>query len=93
MKVEKVEIYSDASNLAVMRHPGRHLPGSLIQGDTLHSLCVSADRACEASKKAGCSDAFEEINYLRNALWERLNHYEKVLTEHGIQIPYSRSVA
>ena len=38
MHVESVEIYSDATNAAVMRHPGRRFPGMLIQGDTLHSL-------------------------------------------------------
>jgi hypothetical protein len=38
MKKEEVEIFSDASNMAVMRHPGRNYPGSLIQGDSLYSL-------------------------------------------------------
>ena len=28
-----VEIYADTSNYAMMRHPGRENPGSLIQGD------------------------------------------------------------
>lgn len=92
MKVQQVEIYSDASNFAVMRHPGRNFPGALIQGDTLYTLCVAADEACAAARKAGCEDAFEEINDVRNALWERLNHYTEVLTEHGIPIPFSRSV-
>lgn len=36
MRVEPVEIYSDATNAAVMRHPGRHVPGFLIQGDSLY---------------------------------------------------------
>ena len=93
MKVEKVEIYSDASNYAVMRHPGRNFPGALIQGDSLHALCVAADEACAAAKKAGCDDAFEEISHVRDALWERLNRYSQVLTEHGIQLPFSRTVA
>lgn len=38
MRTETVEIYSDASNAAVIRHPGRQFPGMLIQEDTLHSL-------------------------------------------------------
>ena len=32
MHTELVEIYSDESNMAVMRHPGRRFPGVLIQG-------------------------------------------------------------
>src|SRR5262245_1747536 len=39
MHVEQVEIYSDVSNAAVMRHPGRRFPGVLVQGDTLYTLC------------------------------------------------------
>ncbi len=45
MKLEKVEIYSDAPNMAVMKHPGRQYPGSLIQGDSLFSLTQSAKRS------------------------------------------------
>ncbi len=47
MHTESVEIYSDATNSAVMRHPGRRFPGVLVQGDTLHSMCVAADEACD----------------------------------------------
>jgi hypothetical protein len=43
MHVEPVEIYSDTTNAAVMRHPGRHFPGLLIQGDSLYGLCGRAD--------------------------------------------------
>jgi hypothetical protein len=50
MHTEPVEIYSDATNAAVMRHPGRKFPGVLIQGDTLHTLCVSTDSACAAAR-------------------------------------------
>ncbi|WP_425506589.1 DUF6959 family protein [Sphingomonas kyeonggiensis] len=41
MRTELIEIYSDATNAAVMRHPGRQFPGMLIQGDTLYSLSRS----------------------------------------------------
>jgi hypothetical protein len=34
MHVEKVEIYSDKTNSAVLRHPARKFPGVLIQGAT-----------------------------------------------------------
>ncbi len=93
MKVQKVEVYSDTTNLVVMRHPDRKFPGALIQGDTLHALCMAADAACAAAQKAGCEDALEEMNEVRNAIWQRLNHYTEVLTEHELPLPFSRSVA
>jgi hypothetical protein len=87
MHVEPVEIYSDQTNAAVIRHPGRKFPGVLIQGDTLHTLCFSADEACRGFPRG--SDAFDELNDLRNALWGLLNHYKVVLGEHNIPLPFS----
>lgn len=37
-KIE-LEVYSDASNSAVIQTPGRRFPGSVIQGDSLAILC------------------------------------------------------
>ena len=58
MRTESVEIYSDETNRAVLRHPGRKFPGVLIQGDTLYTLCVMAD---EAYAESGSN---EELNRL-----------------------------
>lgn len=91
MKEEKVEIYSDTSNFAVMRHPGRNYPGSLIQGDSLYSLCRTADAICSLQKQKEYAEAFDEMNELRNILWERLIHYKNVLNEHDIELPFSES--
>ena len=38
VRTELVEIYSDKTNAAVLRHPGRHFPGVLVQGDDLYAL-------------------------------------------------------
>ena len=89
MYVSEVEILSDETNNAVMRHPQRGFPGSLVQGDTLFALCPLADKACAATRVAGAQDAFEPANELRNALWDRLNHYKAVLAEHDMQAPFS----
>jgi hypothetical protein len=89
MHIEPVEIYSDATNRAVMRYPGRHFPGLLLQGDSLHALCVRADEACSLAKQEGCSRTFHELNELRNKLWDSLNHYKRVLTEHNFDLPFS----
>jgi hypothetical protein len=88
MRKEIVEIYSDVPNAAVLRHPNRKFPGFLIQGDTLHALCVRADEICDA--REGLSpDVFQKANELRNTLWGMLNHYSAALGEHDIPLPYS----
>jgi len=89
MHVENVEIFSDATNKAIMRHPDRHFPDVLIQGDTLHSLCQKADAACQ--KVGRGSSGYGELNQLRNSLWAYLTHYKFVLAEHDIQLPFSET--
>jgi hypothetical protein len=87
MRAESVEIYSDATNAAVMRHPGRRFPGVLVQGDTLFGLWKRADMACREAGPG--SPGFEEMDDLRNSLRDLLNHYKNVLGEHGIPLPFS----
>jgi len=90
MHIEPVEIYDDTTNAVVMRHPGRNFPGFLFQGDTLYSLCAQADEACSAFGDRKDSGAWEEVNDLRNRLWNALNHYKAVLALHDIPLPFSQ---
>lgn len=87
MRSEKVEILSDQTNAAVMRHPGRAFPGVLVQGDSLYLLCQRADLACEQIGQG--KPGFDEANALRNALWSYLTHYKNTLLEHGIALPFA----
>ena len=86
MRVESVEIYSDQTNAAVLRHPGRAFPGVLVQGDSLHDLCARADKACQEVGRG--SLGYSEVNDLRNVLWAYLNHYKVTLGEHHIRLPF-----
>ncbi len=86
MHVEPVEIYSDATNAAIMRHPERRFPGVLIQGDTLYTLCFAADEICQLIGRG--STGFAEANEVRNRLWDFLNHYKAVLGSHDLQLPF-----
>ena len=88
MHVEPVEIDSDVSNSAVMRHPGRRFPGVLVQGDTLSILCSTADRICARSRTNIDEDAYLELNELRNSLWGFLIHYKTILGQHDIPLPF-----
>ena len=91
MRVEPVEILSDRTNAAVMRHPDRRFPGVLLQGDTLYTLCQRADAACRGAGRA--SPAFEEMNSVRNHLWELLSHYKQALSEHDLPLPFSEQLS
>lgn len=86
MRIQSVEIFSDATNRAVMRHPGRAFPGVLVQGDSLYNLCREADRACQEVGRG--SPGFEELNDLRNTLWGYLNYYKATLAEHSMDLPF-----
>ncbi|RUP11085.1 hypothetical protein [Hyphomicrobium sp.] len=88
MNKELVEIYSDATNYAVMRHPGRRFPGILIQGDTLYSIVYNAESAKAALGRGDLKKATEEIDELVEGLRARLDHYKKVLLDHGLPLPF-----
>lgn len=89
LRTAEVEIFSDETNSAVMRHPGRRFPGVLVQGDTLYTWCRSLDVICASARGRVDDDAFVELNDLRNRLWSHLNHYKQVLGEHGMPLPFS----
>jgi hypothetical protein len=88
MRLEQVEIYSDTTNMAVMRHPGRNFPGVLVQGDTLHGLCSLADKACGALRGSRDRAAIDDAKELRDHLRDLLAHYKRVLGEHHIELPF-----
>ncbi len=91
MNKQEVEIYSDTSNYAIMKHPGRKFPGSLIQGDSLYILCQCVDHISDSMKAKDYEEAYEELSELRSMLRGRLDHYKKVLGEHDMSLPFSES--
>jgi hypothetical protein len=89
MYTATVEVFSDQSNAAVMRHPGRKYPGLLVQGDTLHSLCAAAESCCKQLHDSLNEDASARMVELRDHLRSLVNHYKAVLGEHKIPLPFS----
>lgn len=87
MRTEPVEIYSDATNAAVMRHPARNFPGILIQGDTLHSLSSMAAAALAQAEPD--SDHWHDLKELADELQSRVDFYAQVMREHGLKLPFS----
>lgn len=96
MRIDNVEIYSDTTNAAVLRHPERAYPGILIQGDTLHALCDLARLACKEGdagtrakwKESGMQGASGAGRKLSAKLAYLLDEYKRVLGEHEIPLPF-----
>lgn len=86
MRLAEVEIYSDATNAAIIRHPDRRFPGVLIQGDTLRAMCRVIDLICGSVELRPNTTA--EAEGLREQLLSLLKHYECTLVQHGIELPF-----
>lgn len=94
MEVEPLEVYARDSNYAIIKPPGRHFPGCVIQGDTLRELSrLAISIGQRVRDHAAQDDEFlGDLEDLVNALVNRLLHYQQVLVAHGIAFPYSRPV-
>ncbi|UPT63302.1 MAG: hypothetical protein M0D54_01665 [Hyphomonadaceae bacterium JAD_PAG50586_4] len=89
MRTEPVEIYSDASNQAILRHPGRRFPGVLIQGDTLKILHAEVAGALREVGDGLSEDARLDLEHVRDFLGGCLEHYRAVLGEHDMELPFA----
>ena len=86
MRTETVEMYSDTTNVAIIRLPGRQFPGMLIQGDTLYNLSrMAADALAGAEPQ---SDHWHDIKELADQLQSRVSYYAQILREHGMELPF-----
>jgi hypothetical protein len=95
MEVQPLEVYTPDPNYAVIKPPGRHYPGSVIQGDSLNILAGLAERVAVWFRDEGPTDDEEilgDVQELTHLLVGRLLHYQAVLDAHGIELPYTRKV-
>ena len=90
MEIKSLRVLSDASNYAVLFAPGRQFPGSVVQGDSLSILLGNAETILSKVKHSpdeelvGCA---EELVMLLKA---RLEHYEQVLKQYDLKLPYNK---
>ena len=91
MERKDIEVYSEASNYGIVRMPGRRFPGSVIQGDSLSILCALAHSIHNRVAGTNDEELVDDVAELLDLLEGRLRHYEQVLTEHGIELPYFKS--
>lgn len=92
MMIVELEVYSEASNQAVIKAPGRQFPGIVVQGDSLSLLGAQARELSARLRQLGVLD--EDLLHLAQGLQEQLLerqlHYQQVLAEHGLALPYSQ---
>ncbi len=89
MKRMTLDVYSKATNRAVIRPPGRRFPGLVIQGDTLSALVKRARELLESARRLGHDDLIDQAEGLSRDLDAFVKHYERVLARHGIDLPYT----
>ena len=90
MRIQEVEIYSDATNAVVLRHPERRYPGCLVQGDSLHGLVKSLE-VVQKESQALSADVADELADVSRTLVDLLANYAAILTAHGIDLPFNGS--
>ena len=92
MKTITANILSEQTKHAVVQLPEAQYPGSLIQGDWLAMLCAEAREVSELLKKMSGAD--EDLLFLAQGHQEKLLqcllHYQKVLGENNITLPYGK---
>lgn len=89
MKDEPIEVLNLQPNAAVVRCPGRRYPGIVVQGDTLHSLYLTAAGLSARLREFGASpDDIGDARDIAARLEELVVHYQDVLRARNIGLPY-----
>jgi hypothetical protein len=84
----EVEVFTDGSNNAVVRMPGRQFPGVLIQGDSLSSLRFEVAEIRDACRAGDVTEALEAAEFLLEDLDAILLRYTDALERHGLRKPF-----
>jgi hypothetical protein len=90
MQKKELEVFSEASNVAIVRMPGRRFPGSVIQGDSLSILRGLAQELRNGLRDHPDEDLRGTAQELFELLDGRLRHYVGVLDAEGIPLPFNR---
>ncbi|WP_405703170.1 DUF6959 family protein [Streptomyces sp. NBC_00069] len=88
MERVEAELFTDGGNDAVVRLPGRHFPGVLIQGDTLSILQTDVAELIERCAAGDLEEARYVAGLLHADLGEKLQRYTEALEAHGIRRPF-----
>jgi len=78
-------LLTSAANYAVVQLPGRQSPGVVFQGDSLHILISEIEGALA---EADLTEQRAEFGYIVEQLKAVQRHYEDVLADANIPLPY-----
>src|SRR5947208_15384020 len=87
MKRIAVELLTDQGNIAVIRVPGRRIPGVVVQGDSLSILVADAEALAAVTQAT--PEVHELAQDLAHEMSRILAYYSEALAEHGIALPYT----
>lgn len=88
MERVEAELFTDGSNNAVVRLPGRRFPGVLVQGDTLSQLRADLVEVQKAFSDGDVNEARDSLAFVLSDLDGWLERYIRALEEHGIPLPF-----
>ncbi|MEY9935289.1 hypothetical protein ABH926_009964 [Catenulispora sp. GP43] len=88
MERVEVELFTDGSNNAVIRMPGRQFPGVLIQGDSLASLRSDVAEIRDACLATDATEALEATESLLEDFDAVMLRYTDALERHGLRKPF-----
>ena len=89
MKTISVESLSEASNYAIIKLPERKYPALLIQGDSLRILLDLAQEIQRMVRNSSDEELRSTVDELAEQLSSRVEHYEQVLTNEHMDLPYT----
>lgn len=92
MRKTELEIYCEDTNRGIVRMPNRKFPGCVIQGDNLSVLYLLSKKICTHAAKSDDVELRTESKLLFETLDGIIRHYESVLDEHGMSVPYAPDV-
>ena len=93
LKKIELEVFSEESNVGIVRMPGRAFPGCVVQGDSLSILVDLATELSDSIAEFGSDEMVEVVTQLLGQLRGRLAHYESVLLANEMDLPYSRKAS
>ena len=90
--MNEIEILDSSSNAVVAKYSERNYPGLLLQGDTLRIVLDNLNELREELDAKDVSAAKEISDELCNQFLSLLIHYEKILKDHNLALPYTNPV-
>jgi hypothetical protein len=85
MERVEVELFTDGSNNAVVRMPGRQFPGVVVQGDSLWGLRHDVSEIRDVCRGGDVAEALEAAEFLLENLDAMLMRYSDALERHRIR--------